>query len=138
MTTPFLLITILQVCAAVQMAVAVLNLFLVRLLKWKGDLLRMSLLPRQVFHVHLWFITVTLLIFGALTWRFAGEMVCGSNSVAQWLAGSIAVFWGTRTVMQVVYYSPKHWWGKPAQTLVHVMLLASYGGLTAAYVLVVI
>ena len=41
MTTPFLLITILQVCAAVQMAVAVLNLFLVRLLKWKGDLLRM-------------------------------------------------------------------------------------------------
>ena len=54
---------LLQIVGALQLAIAVLNLFLVRLLHWQKDLSRMPLLLREVFQVHAWFISVTLTIF---------------------------------------------------------------------------
>src|SRR4051794_33145822 len=76
---------LLQTAAAAQIAVAVLNLFLVRLMKWEADLDHMPLLVREVFRVHAWFISVTLAIFGAVTWRFADEIAHGGNPIGQWL-----------------------------------------------------
>ena len=123
----------LKLCAAAQIVVAGLNLFPVRALGWRADLDRMSLLPRQVFMVHLWFISLTVLIFGLLTWRFADEFAVGTNPVTVWLAGAIAVFWGFRTVLQVTYYSHKHWLGKRPQTLAHIVFLLAYAAMTLTY-----
>jgi hypothetical protein len=54
----------LLIAAAAQPGIARLNLFLVRLLGWKENLDRLPLLIREVFHVHAWFISVTLAAFG--------------------------------------------------------------------------
>src|SRR5438477_3906971 len=97
-----------QIAAAMQLGIAILNLFLVRLMKWKDELGKMPLLIREVFHVHSWFISITLTIFAVMTLRFAGEMSHGTNSVCRWLAGCIGIFWGFRTVLQVAYYSSSH------------------------------
>ena len=67
----------LYIAAAAQLAVAVLNLFLVRIMKWEESVARMPQLVREVFHVHAWFITITLAIFGVVTIRFAGELAAG-------------------------------------------------------------
>jgi hypothetical protein len=64
----------LRIVAVAQMALAVLSFFLPRILKWETDIARMSLLVREVFQIHSWFISLTLLIWGVLTWRFATEM----------------------------------------------------------------
>ena len=114
-----------------QAMIAVINLFLVRLLHWDEALRQMPLLVREVFHVHKWFISATLAIFAVLTWRFAPELVSGE--LGRWLAGSIAAFWGLRTVLQIAYYSSEHWRGQPARFAVHLILLAVYGGFTAVY-----
>ena len=124
---------LLQFAAAFQLAIAALNLFLVPLLKWREDLARMPLLLREVFQVHAWFISITLAIFAAMTWRFASEMAVHANPVCQWLAASIGVFWGIRTVLQAGYYSSSHWRGQPGRTLAHVGLLMLYGGFAAVY-----
>src|SRR6266568_8603379 len=100
---------LLQIAAALQLGVAVLNLFLIRLLHWREELARTPLLLREVFQVHVWFISATLAIFGVMTWRFAGEIASGHNLIAQWLAAAIGLFWGIRTVLQIVYYSSSHW-----------------------------
>ena len=39
----------------------------------QADIERMSALVRDVFVIHSWFISLTLLIWGVLTWRFAPE-----------------------------------------------------------------
>ena len=132
------LVLLLKSFAAAQCAVVVLNLFLIRLLGWQDELTRLSLLPRQVFRVHIGFITLTLLIFGVLTWRFAVPMAAGSNPLATWLAGGIGLFWGVRTVMQVAYYSSEHWRGKRPQTVAHIVLLLLYGSMSATYLWAVI
>ena len=130
MNTPLLTLA-LQIAAAGQLCVAVLNLFLPRLLGWRDDLAKMPLLIREVFQIHVWFISITLAIFVAITWRFAAEM--NVNPVCRWLAGAISIFWGIRTVLQLSYYSSSHWRGIPSRTAVHVVLLAAYGCLTAVY-----
>ncbi len=123
----------LRAAAVAQGCVAALNVFLPRLMRWRADLERLPLLAREVFYVHAWFISLTLMIFGALTWRFAGEMASGANPVTAWLAAGIAVFWGARTGIQVGYYSPSHWRGRRGRTVVHGLLLVVYGGLSWLY-----
>src|SRR6266542_1542928 len=114
---------LLQIAATLQLGVAVLNLFLIRLLHWREDISRMPLLLREVFQIHVWFISITLAIFGVMTCRFAGEIANGQNPVGQWLAAGIGMFWGIRTVLQVTYYSGSHWRGLPGRTLAHCALL---------------
>ena len=75
--------SLLQIAAVAQLAIALLNLFLVRLLDWKADLDRMPLLLREVFHVHCWFISITLGIFGVMTFQFADAMAASNNEVCR-------------------------------------------------------
>src|SRR5258707_15818839 len=119
---------LLSLAAALQLAIAALNLSLVPLFHWRQDLARMPLLLREVFRVHAWFISVTLAIFAVMTWRFAGQMATHTDPAAQWLAAGIGMFWAIRTFLQVAYYSSSHWRGKPARTVAHFALLLGYGG----------
>lgn len=123
----------LQSVAIVQLAIAILNLFLVRLLDWKSEVERMPLLLREVFQVHAWFITVTLVIFGVMTLKFSREFSNGSNEMARWLAAGIGSFWAIRTILQVTYYSSSHWRGRLDRTAIHIALLFVYGGVAAVY-----
>src|SRR5438067_2431420 len=80
---------LLRAAALAQLAVAFLNLFLIRIMKWKPDLDRAPLLIREVFRIHVVFISITLSIFAALTWRFAHEMARAGSPLAIWLAVAI-------------------------------------------------
>ena len=125
----------LQTAAGFQLAVAILNLFLVRILDWKEELARLPLLIREVFRVHSWFISLTLFIFATMTWRFAGEIARASDPFVRWLATGVGIFWGTRFVLQFAYYSSSHWRGHAARTLVHGILLITYGGMALVYLI---
>lgn len=116
-----------------QFSVAILNFNLPRILRWTDDLARLPLLLREVFYVHAWFISVTLLIFAAVTGRFAGELAAGAEPVYRWLACGIGAFWAVRAMLQVAYYSSSHWRGILSRTAMHYLLLAVYGGFAAVY-----
>lgn len=124
--SPELHITLLRFVAAGQLAFVPLNVVLPRLLKWKADEDRMSLLVREIFQIHSVFITLTLGIFGVLTWRFAERWVTVPDELSQWLCYSMALFWGSRCVMQWTHYSVSHWRGKTGRTVVHWMLFFGY------------
>ena len=124
---------LLEIIAGLQIGIAILNLFLVPLLKWKEELARMPLLLREVFQVHVWFISITLTIFGVLTLRFGQELAAPTAPLARWLLAAIGSFWLIRTVLQVSYYSHSHWRGNLSRTIVHVGCLLLYGGFAAVY-----
>jgi hypothetical protein len=123
----------LRVAAIAQFAVAILNLFLIRIMKWKPDLDRAPLLIREVFHIHLIFISITLSIFALLTWRFVHEIAGAGNPLAIWLATAIGLFWIARSIMQWLHYSSSHWRGNAARTLIHWILFLGYGAMGAIY-----
>ena len=125
----------LRAAAVTQLGVALLNLALIRIMKWGPDLARAPLLIREVFHIHVHFISITLAIFGVLTWRFARDIATGATPLAVWLAISIAIFWGVRSIMQWLHYSSVHWRGDTTRTAIHWALFLGYGALSAVYLI---
>ena len=123
----------LRIVAVAQIALAVLSFFLPRILKWETDIARMSLLVREVFVIHSWFISLTLLTWGVLTWRFAAEMAHAPTELSRWLCGAMALFWGVRCALQWLHYSPAHWRGIPSRTVIHWMCFVGYGLWAAVY-----
>jgi uncharacterized membrane protein YidH (DUF202 family) len=119
--------------ALAQFAIVILNLFLIRIMEWKPDLDRMPLLIREVFRIHVVFISITLLIFGALTWRFAPEIARTASPLAIWLAVAIGLFWFVRSIMQWLHYSASHWRGNTLRTAVHWALFLGYGAMATVY-----
>ncbi len=124
-----------QIAAGIQLGIAILNLFLVSMMKWKEDLQQLPLLIREVFHVHSWFVSLTLTIFAIMTWRFSSEMAHGTNPACAWLSGFIGIFWLFRTFLQIFYYSSSHWKGRFDRTLIHIACLIVYGGMAMIYLL---
>jgi len=123
----------LRAAALVQFAVAILNLFLIRIMQWKPDLDRAPLLIREVFRIHVVFISITLSIFATLTWRFAHEIADAASPLAIWLAAAIGLFWLVRSAMQWLHYSASHWHGNSLRTLIHWMLFFGYGAMAVVY-----
>src|SRR5256885_11281292 len=119
----------LRVVAVAQFAVAILNLFLIRIMKWKSDLERAPLIIREVFRIHVVFISITLSIFAALTWRFAYEIARASSPLTIWLAVAIGLFWLVRSAMQWLHYSPSHWRGGAPRTAIYLALFFGSGAL---------
>ncbi|HEY2341852.1 MAG TPA: hypothetical protein VGH90_02425 [Chthoniobacteraceae bacterium] len=122
---------LLQCGALGQILVATLNFNLIRILKWERFLTESPLLVREVFHVHAWFISITLLIFSTFTLRFAGVM--DVDPACRWMAAGIGIFWAIRTCIQIFYYDRSHWRGKAKETIIHLVLLVAYGGLAIVY-----
>ena len=124
---------LLRLAALAQLGVVLLNLFLVRLMNWRPDLEAMSLLIREVFQIHIYFISITLAIFGVLTWRFAADIATAAHPLCVWLAMGIGIFWVIRSVMQWSHYSSVHWRGDRVRTLIHWMLFLGYGAFATVY-----
>lgn len=119
--------------AIAQFGIALLNFSLVPFMRWKPELDRLPLLIREVFQVHLVFISVTVAIFAVLTWRFAHAIATASEPMADWLALAIGIFWGLRSIMQWTSYSSEHWRGDAARTLAHWLLFLGYGSFAVVY-----
>src|SRR5258708_22710824 len=119
--------------AVAKFAVAILNLLLIRIMKWKPDLERAPLVIREVFRIHVVFISITLSIFGALTWRFAYEIARASSPLTIWLAVAIGSFWLVRSAMQWLHYSASHWHGSSLRTSIHWALFLGYRAMAVVY-----
>lgn len=124
---------LLRAAAVGQLALVPLNVALPRLLNWKPELRRVSLLVSEIFEIHALFITVTVGIWGVLSWRFAERWVSAPDELSRWLCGALALFWGLRCVMQWTHYSASHWRGQAGRTAIHWALFLVYGLWAAIY-----
>lgn len=123
----------LRAAAVAQFTIAILNLLLIRMMNWKPDLDRAPLLIREVFRIHVFFISITLTLFAVLTWRFANEIAIAGNPLTIWLAIAIGGFWLVRSIMQWSHYSVSHWRGNALRTAIHWTLFLGYGVMAGVY-----
>lgn len=121
------------IAALGQLFIAVLSLFLGRLLNWKSAVDAMPLLVREVFQIHGWFISFTVAFFGLLTLKFSGAMAHPEHEMIRWFCGGVGTFWGVRCVMQWTHYSRVHWKGILRETIIHWTLFIGYGLWAAVY-----
>ena len=87
---------------------------------WKEELERLSLLARQVFLVHNFFIALLLVLLG-LGSLFYPETLLEPAPLSRVLLTGILVFWICRMLVQWFIYDPAIWRGRRFFTFMHVI-----------------
>jgi hypothetical protein len=95
----------LRIAGALQLAVAAANFPLSGMLKFGPEQRRLSPIVRQIHQVHHGYIVGLLLVFGALSLAFPGEL-SGGEGLGRAFSGALALFWGIRLAVQRLYYDP--------------------------------
>lgn len=122
----------LRLAGILQIALAGLHLFFPARFRWKEELSRLSLLNRQIFLVHTFFICVVLVLMGALSLAAAPELL-RPGSLPRMLLAGLAVFWTLRLAAQWLAYDARLWRGNRFNTWVHWLFTALWSYLAGAY-----
>jgi hypothetical protein len=93
--------------------------FFARRFNWGEELKRLSLLNRQIFLVHCFFIALILAMFGLLALVFT-EALLERTALARIVLGGLLTFFLTRLVIQFCVYDASLWRGDRFNTRVHV------------------
>src|SRR5258708_39858992 len=100
-------------------------------LKWKTELAVLSKLHRQMYWVYGGYVVLAIVAFGLISVFNYNELATGSG-LARSVCGYIAVFWGIRLALQVVFDVKDFlyaWWLK----LGYVALTILFAGFTFVY-----
>jgi len=109
----------LEITGLLLIALSCLHVIFPKRFKWKDELPVLSLINRQIFYVHTFFIALMLLLLGALCISSAEEII--NTPLGHRLAFGLFVFWSVRLVVQFFVYSNKLWKGKKLETTIHVI-----------------
>jgi hypothetical protein len=126
--------TLLEITGGLLMALALLHAVFPRYFRWKEETAELSLLTRQILHVHTFFIALTVFLMGLLCLTSAEELI--HTPLGRRISLGLAVFWGIRLGIQFFGYSSKLWRGKAFETFAHVAFTLFWAWLTGFFLLV--
>jgi hypothetical protein len=86
---------------------------------WKTDLAKLSLLNRQIFIVHCFFISLTLVLMGGIT-LFYTRALLEPTTLSRAGLVAVVVFWLCRLFIQFFVYDAALWRGNRFNTRMHV------------------
>lgn len=89
-------------------------------LQWKEELARISLLNRQIFYVHTFFIALIVVMLGVLACFYTKELLAPSRLARVVLSG-IVLFWSCRLWIQFFVYDASLRKGHRFHTRVHIL-----------------
>jgi hypothetical protein len=121
----------LRVAGGSHLLLAIAHIPISRHLGWKADIQSASLLTRQIFWVHCFFICLVLALMGALA-VYDPQALIARSQLGLYVTGGISLFWTTRLVFQWFVYDSSLWRGKRFETAMHVV----FSGVWVFYVLI--
>ena len=99
------LVTLIRIAGAVQIGIVAANAVIPSTLRYREGLRGVPPIIRQIFIVHAIYIVLVLVIFGGLCLLFAPELAAG-GALGRYLSAALAIFWGLRVFLQLLYYDP--------------------------------
>ncbi|MBS1569133.1 MAG: hypothetical protein JST45_06780 [Bacteroidetes bacterium] len=113
------MITHLHVIGFLLVLLALVHIGFPRYFQWRTELASLSLMNRQMMHIHMFFIALMVLMMGILCLTSAQELT--STVFGKRIALFLGVFWSIRLMVQLFGYSIRLWKGKRFETVVHVV-----------------
>ena len=124
----------LRIAGALLLALSAAHAGFWRYFQWGRELAAVSLLTRQVFGVHTFFIALVLAIFGWLSAVETQSLLVG-NALSRTLLRGMLVFWTCRLACQLFVYDASLWRGRRFETCMHILFSALWGYLIFTYAL---
>lgn len=112
-------VTHLRIAGLFQIVLSLLHLSFPARFHWHEELARLSLLNRQIFWVHTFFIMLVLVLFALLSLFAANELV-RPGKLPRLVLGGIAGFWAIRLLFQFFVYDSALWRGNTFNTVAHI------------------
>ena len=102
-----------------------------RYFKWKEELVRLSLINKQMMQIHTYFIGLTVFLMGLLCVTSGEELL--STDLGHKIILGFFVFWFIRMLLQFFGYSSKLWKGKKFETIMHILFSCYWLYLTGVF-----
>ena len=122
----------LKVTGVLLLLLAAAHLGFPKRFSWKEDLAKLSLLNRQIFEVHCFFIILMLALFGLLSLVYTG-LLLRPDPLARVILIGLVIFWAARLFIQFFVYDSRLWRGDLFNTIVHVLFSLMWTYYTAIY-----
>jgi hypothetical protein len=122
----------LQVAGLGLILLAAAHLLFPRRFKWREELAHLSLLNRQIFMVHTFFICLVLTMMGALS-VFGSALLLEPTPLARVNLAGFTVFFAVRLIVQWFVYDSALWRGHRFNTLMHIFFSGLWLYLTVLY-----
>ncbi|HEX8523024.1 MAG TPA: hypothetical protein VF669_12270 [Tepidisphaeraceae bacterium] len=120
-----LLQTLIVVGGVLHLSITSAGLTMTRVLDWRTNLATLNPLTRHIVWTHGGFVLLTIIAFGVLSLTQSAALASGS-SLGRACCGFIAVFWGSRLVVQFLLFDAR-------PHLTNRWLAAGYHGLTVVF-----
>ena len=121
----------LQLIGALLVLLALLHTGFGWYFNWRREFAAVSLLNRQMMHVHTFFVAFAVGLMGLLCLTSAAELV--GTSLGRRVALGLGVFWLARLLIQFFGYSASLWRGKRFETSIHVLFSLFWAYLTLMF-----
>ncbi|MFN0127426.1 MAG: hypothetical protein ACKV19_12150 [Verrucomicrobiales bacterium] len=123
---------LLRIAGAGLVMLAFLHIPIGRKLRWREDGRKLNPENEQVFHVHTFFVCLTVILM-ALPCLIAPSVFLVKSEAGMWVSGSLAFYWGVRLYCQFFVYRTDLWTGKRLETLVHCCFAMIWLSLTSLF-----
>jgi hypothetical protein len=114
MTLPFHL----RLAGTLLMLLGLSHLTFGRFLNWRSDLAKLSVINRQIFRVHCFYIALLLIMLGALS-AFGTSLLLQPHPLARIILATSALLWGIRLYVQWFFFDRSLWRGTKPRTISH-------------------
>ena len=111
------LMTCLRIGGTILLLLALAHFSFAERFHWAEELPRLSLINRQIFLVHTFFIAMVVTMMGILSLVFP-ELLVDRSPLARLVLAGLAIFWGTRLVFQWFVYDRALWRGDRFNTAI--------------------
>lgn len=111
--------TQLQIIGFILIVLALVHIAFPKYFDWQNGLKSLSLINKQIFQVHTFFIAFTVFLMGLLCITSAEQLM--TTSLGKTICFGLGIFWSVRLFFQFFVYSPKLWKGKRFETSVHIV-----------------
>ena len=122
-----------QIIGILLVIVALLHIAFPKYFNWRQELSSLSLINRQMFYVHSFFIAFTVLLMGILCLTSTHELL--NTGLGRRICLGLGIFWTLRLVIQFFVYSSELWKGKRFETVVHGLLSVLWTYIGAVFML---
>jgi cation transport ATPase len=122
----------LKMAGALMIALALAHLYFEKRFGWRQELERVSLLTRQIFYVHCFFICLLLVLLGMLS-LFGTATLLQRTPLAKMVLAGLVVFWAARLGAQFFVYDARLWRGNAVNTAAHIVFSLMWAYYLAVY-----
>jgi hypothetical protein len=122
----------LKIIGSLLILLALLHFYFPKHFDWKRDFRSVSVINRQMFYVHSFFIAFVVFLMGILCITSTEDLL--TSPLGKRICLGLGLFWTARLFIQFLGYSSKLWRGKKVETGVHVLFSVCWMYFSAVFI----